>query len=940
MLAAAVAVTLLPWLRASAAGPIITTIAGTGGGPEGGGDTGDGGQATLAVIGAPRSIFPTAGGGYIFAEPFSHKIRLVGPDGIVSTVAGTGTAGYNGDNIPATSAQINLPHSASPTPDGGFLIADTDNNRIRKVSSTGIITTVAGNGSQSYGGDGGPATAASINNPRGVFALPDGSFIFPDSGNNRVRKVSASGVITTIAGNGTQGYSGDGGLAVTAALSIPFGVAPTSDGSGVLIVDVGNQVIRQVSSTGIITTVAGNGTRGYGGDGGPATSAMLADPFNLIASPGGGFLIADASNERIRQVSASGIITTIAGDGVQSYGGDGGAPTQAGLSAPKAVDYDANGALMIADYANNRVRFVGTPVAPANVAPPAISGNPQTNQTLTATAGRWSGTGPTFAFQWLRCDTSGAGCSPLSGAVSSTYTPGTGDIGSTLRVTVTASNASGSAGSTSAQTPTITQGPYVLTVSETAGGDDGDVQSTAPTSGGYPPTAAPAANTTGTVMTAGRRNAYSSYFVYDALMRFNLSSLPSNATVVSATLQVYVTGSANGDGRNLVAEWVPASDWPITASDYALTSTANALSGVPVASIGAGSVDALALTGLSGITPGGTAGLRLAIDGGQPSGDNYVQMATFDNASSQPVPQLVVNYTATATPPTPPSNTAAPAISGSAQTGQVLTASNGTWSGTTPMTYGDQWQRCDVNGAGCAPIGGATAGTYTVASADAGSTIRVAVTATNGGGSASATSAQTATVAAAPSTLTVTETASGDDGDVQSTSPTSGGYPPTAAPAANTTGTVMTAGRRNAYSSYFVYDNLVRFNLSGLPSNATVTSATLRVYVTGTANGDGRNLVAEWVPASDWPITASDYALTSTASALSGVPVSSISTGAVNALSLTGLSGITPGGTAGLRLTIDGGQPAGDNYVQMATFDNTSSLPVPQLVVTYTTSST
>ncbi|HET9050156.1 MAG TPA: DNRLRE domain-containing protein, partial [Candidatus Dormibacteraeota bacterium] len=377
-----------------------------------------------------------------------------------------------------------------------------------------------------------------------------------------------------------------------------------------------------------------------------------------------------------------------------------------------------------------------------STAAPAISGTAQTGQVLTASNGTWSGTTPmTFAEQWQRCDTGGSGCAAIPGATAGTYTPASADVGATIRVTVTATNGGGSATATSAQTATVTQGPSTLTVNETAGADDGDVQATSSTSKGYPPSGAPVANTTGKVMTAGRRSAFGNYQVYDALLRFNLSSLPANAVVTSAVLSVSVTATTSADGRSLVAEWVPASDWPITASDYSLTSTANALSGVAVSSMTKNAVNTFTLTGLSGITPGSYAGLRLAISGGQPTGDNYVQMATFES-TSQARPQLVLTYTT----PVAPANTTPPAISGTAQNGQTLTASSGSWSGTTPMTFADQWRRCDSTGAGCVSIPGATATTYTLTAADVGSTIRVAVTATNGGGSSTATSAQTAAV--------------------------------------------------------------------------------------------------------------------------------------------------------------------------------------------------
>jgi hypothetical protein len=359
----AILVALLVVATGAAASPTDTTwtVAGTGVM----GDDGDGGQARAAAIDQPRSVSWTPGGGFVWAEPYSHRVRIVDANGIVRTLAGTGEAGFGGDGGPAAEARLDFVHAAVPTADGGFLLDDSLNNRIRKISSSGIISTVAGTGQTGYGGDGGPATRAEINHPRGVVALSDGGFLIPDSNNHRVRRVSASGTITTVAGTGAQGFSGDGGQATSAQLSIPFAVAPTADG-GFLIADIGNQRIRKVSSAGVITTVAGNGLSGFSGDGGPATAASLRDPHDLVALAGGGFLIADTSNERVRRVDANGVISTLIGDGVRGASGDGGAAAAARLAAPKGLSLTGAGDLLIADEQNNRIRFVGTIVAPLN----------------------------------------------------------------------------------------------------------------------------------------------------------------------------------------------------------------------------------------------------------------------------------------------------------------------------------------------------------------------------------------------------------------------------------------------------------------------------------------------------------------------------------------------------------------------------------------------
>jgi len=447
---AALAVAALGGAAAAATGTawategVITTVAGTGVR----GNTGDGGPATAADIDRPRSIFVTAAGGYVFAEAFSHRVRAVSSDGTITTIAGTGVAGFSGDGGPATQAQLNFVHSASPTPDGGLLLADTLNNRIRRVSPDGIITTVAGTGAAGYSGDGGAATRARINNPRGVTALPDGGFLIPDTNNHRVRRVWPNGVITTVAGTGTQGFSGDGGAATAARLSIPFGAAPTADG-GFLIVETGNQRVRRVRPDGIITTVAGTGVGGYSGDGGPAVAAQIQNPHNIVATSDGGFVFTDTWNHRVRRVAADGSISTVAGNGVAAFGGDGGPGPDASLYYPKGVAETAAGTLLIADEFNDRVRSLAPPpppppppTAPANTSPPTITGTPEVGATLTATPGTWTGTEPiTYAYQWRRCDSTGTTCTDIPDATATTYTATTADTGATLTVAVTATNA-------------------------------------------------------------------------------------------------------------------------------------------------------------------------------------------------------------------------------------------------------------------------------------------------------------------------------------------------------------------------------------------------------------------------------------------------------------------------------------------------------------------
>lgn len=338
----------------------IATVVGTGVS----GQTGDGGPATAAEIVHPRGIALAPGGGFVFADAFAHTVRRVWPDGTITTVAGNGTAGYGGDGGPAASAELDEPHGVAFAADGTLLIADALNNRIRAVAPDGTITTVAGTGAAGFAGDGGPAVDAELRSPHGVTVLPGGGYLVPDTDNDRIRLVRPDGTIETVAGNGVAGYSGDGGPAVDASLNRPFAAVPTADG-GFLVVDSGNDRIRKVAPDGTITTVAGDGTRGFGGDGGPALSAELNGPHNLAVLPDGGYLVADAGNNRVRRVWPDGTITTVAGTGTAGFGGDGGEAVAAELDQPKALAVLPNLlGFLVADAGNSRIRLVSVDLRP------------------------------------------------------------------------------------------------------------------------------------------------------------------------------------------------------------------------------------------------------------------------------------------------------------------------------------------------------------------------------------------------------------------------------------------------------------------------------------------------------------------------------------------------------------------------------------------------
>jgi trimeric autotransporter adhesin len=326
----------------------------------GDGTVGDAGLATASRLRSPCGVAVDASGNINIADTYNNRIRMVTKStGIITTVAGNGNYGYSGDGGLATSASLRRPYSAVVDASGNIYIADTFNNRIRKVTkSTGIITTVAGNGNYGYSGDGGLATSARLYNPYGAAADVSGNVYIADTYNNRIRMVTTStGIITTVAGNGTYGYSGDGGLATSARLRYPSGVAFDASGN-IYIADTYNGRIRKVTkSTGIITTVAGGGNTFS--DGIQATSVLLNGPTSIAIDISGNIHFADYFNNRIRLVTKStGIITTVAGSGNYGFSVDGGIATSVTLSSPQGVAIDVSGNIYIADYTYNRIRLV------------------------------------------------------------------------------------------------------------------------------------------------------------------------------------------------------------------------------------------------------------------------------------------------------------------------------------------------------------------------------------------------------------------------------------------------------------------------------------------------------------------------------------------------------------------------------------------------------
>ncbi len=334
----------------------ITTYAGNGALAS----SGDGGPAAAAGTPSPVGIAAAGDGRLVIPELSANRVRVVAASGTITTLAGTGVGGFSGDGGQAAAAQVNGPRDAAFDAAGNIYIADSDNDRIRKIAPDGIITTVAGSGVRGFSGDGGQATAAQLNNPVGVVVDTAGNIYIADALNLRIRKVATNGVITTIAGNGASGISGDGGPATSASFIRPDDVRINGLGA-ILVVDSGGHNVRSIDSSGKIATIAGNGTPGNSGDGGAATSAQLATPIEIAIDPFNNLYISDAGGNRIRRVNTAGVISTIAGTGVRSFSGDGGPAASAQLNAPSGVSLNSAGDLFIADTGNNRVRVIKNP---------------------------------------------------------------------------------------------------------------------------------------------------------------------------------------------------------------------------------------------------------------------------------------------------------------------------------------------------------------------------------------------------------------------------------------------------------------------------------------------------------------------------------------------------------------------------------------------------
>ncbi len=318
---------------------------------------GDGGGATGARFSNPNGVAVDAGGNLYIADLFNDRIRKVDTNGMVTTFAGRFGGTFAGDGGPATEAGLFDVSGVAVDEKGNVYIADMDNFRVRKVDTTGKISTVAGNGSFGYSGDNVAATQTALASPAAVAVDAAGNIYIADLFNSRIRKVNPQGIITTFAGSGVAGNSGDGGPATAARIDTPEGVAVDRLGN-VYIADSASRVVRRVDSLGIITTFAGTGQDGFNGDGGQARQARLSSPRGVAAGADGNIYIADSGNDRVRQVDPNGVITTVAGNGQTGYNGDGISATQASFFEPAGLVVDPYGSVYVADSINDRIRIL------------------------------------------------------------------------------------------------------------------------------------------------------------------------------------------------------------------------------------------------------------------------------------------------------------------------------------------------------------------------------------------------------------------------------------------------------------------------------------------------------------------------------------------------------------------------------------------------------
>ena len=383
------AVLLLILSTATRAQNIITTVAGGGSGTA----LGDGGPAVAAVLANPIAVAKDSHGNLYITDRENNRIRKVDTAGIICTYAGRNLAGYSGDNGPATDASLYEPYGIAVDKHDNVYFTDPASNVVRKIAPTGIITTFAGIDTAGYNGDSKPASTAKLNEPFGIATDKNGYVYIGDVGNGRIRRVDTMGIITTYAGTGFPGYSGDDSEATAARIVGPSGIA-VDKSNNLYFTESGKHNVRKIDSTGIITTIAGTGVGGFNGDSLLATDTKLFFPAGIAVDSRGNVYIADGSNGRVRKINvadSSNIITTVAGTGAVPFNGDNISPTSANVP-PCGITIDGDDNIYITDISNNRVRYIKNTVAVVNVNLPVdasyIYPNPNNGQCYIMQIGR------------------------------------------------------------------------------------------------------------------------------------------------------------------------------------------------------------------------------------------------------------------------------------------------------------------------------------------------------------------------------------------------------------------------------------------------------------------------------------------------------------------------------------------------------------------------